>query len=671
MWLYACTVFLSAFLLFQIQPMAAKWMLPFVGGSAAVWTTCMLFFQIALLLGYLYSDWSVRKLAPKAQFALHILLLLLSLPILVLRPTAVGDLAGGSNPIPGILALLARSIGVPYFVLATTTPLIQAWYARGHEKALPYRLFALSNLASILALLGYPVLIEPYLPLGCQFRVWSGGYLLFVLFCLLAALRSFRAAGAPAVPGLDDSAGPALEPGWNLKLIWMWLAGCSCILFLAVTNHLTQNIAPVPFLWVLPLGVYLLSFVLCFNSDRWANTNLWRRLVGPTLAALGVALLKNRIGGLILTVSIFAAALFVCCMFCHSELARRKPQARFLTSFYLMVSLGGALGGVFVGLIAPLIFTGYFELPAGMALCAILALHLARRAASPMHLAKLALVALAGFLVCMKIFSLASGTRLMTRNFYGSLRIEDLQVPGPRESVRLLFHGSVIHGVQFLPPRFQSQPAAYYGFDSGVGLAMQCARKDNQRVGVIGLGAGTLAAYGRKGDYYRFYEINPLVARVADTEFSFLRDSQASVDVVLADARVALEREPGQRFDILVLDAFSGDSIPVHLLTREAFATYFRHLKPDGVLAAHVSNQYLDIRSVVERLALLFGQRTIAIETRGDLESRTLEALWVLVARDRGVLENPRLRAASARPALRPGVAIWTDDYSNLFQVLK
>jgi SAM-dependent methyltransferase len=671
MWLRACTVFLSAFLLFQIQPMVAKWMLPSVGGSAAVWTTCMLFFQMVLLLGYLYSDWSVRKLARKAQFALHIVLLLLSVPLLLMRPTAIGDLAGGSNPVPGILALLARSIGVPYFLLATTTPLIQAWYARGNEKALPYRLFALSNLASILALLGYPVVIEPWLSLGRQFRVWSWAYLLFVVFCLVSALQSFRAAGERTAPGSDDLAGPAREPDWNLKLIWMWLAACACILFLAVTNYLTQNIAPVPFLWVLPLGVYLLTFVLCFNDDRWANTNVWRWLVGPTLAALGLVLLKNRIGGLILTVSLFAATLFVCCMFCHSELARRKPQGRFLTSFYLMVSVGGALGGVFVVLIAPLVFTGYFELPAGMAFCAILALHLLRRTASPMHLVRLALVALAGFLVCMRVFLLASGTHLMTRNFYGSLRIEDKQVPGPRGPIRLLFHGSIIHGVQFLSPQYRRQPTAYYGPESGVGLAMECARKNCERVGVIGLGAGVLAAYGRKGDYYRFYEINPLVARVAGTEFSFLRDSQARVDVVRADARVALEREPGQHFDILVLDAFSGDSIPVHLLTKEAFATYFRHLKPDGVLAAHVSNQYLDIRSVVERLGLLFDKRTIAIESPGDSESRTLEALWVLVTSDRSVLENPRLKAASAPPAFRPGAQTWTDDYSNLFQVLK
>lgn len=542
MWLYASTVFLSAFLLFQIQPMVAKWILPSLGGSAAVWTTCMLFFQTFLLLGYLYSDWLVRRLAPKIQFTLHSGLLVASVLILGTRPTEVGDLASAPNPIPGILALLGRSIGVPYFLLSTTTPLIQAWYARRHEKALPYRLFALSNLASILALLGYPVLVEPYLSLRHQFQAWHWAYLLFVLFCLVSALRSWRAAGGPAAPAPDGSACVAPEPGWDLKLLWMLFAACACILLLAVTNHLTQDIAPVPFLWVLPLGIYLLSFVFCFSDDRWSNTNWWRWLIGPTLAGLGVVLLMNQVGGLILTVSIFAAGLFVCCMFCHSELARRKPHSRFLTSFYLMVSLGGALGGVFVGLSAPLVFNGYFELPAGMALCALLALHVVRKSASPMHLARLALVAFVGFLVCMEVFSRASGTRLMTRGFYGSLRVRDREIPGPKRSIRLLFHGSVVHGVQFLSPQFRRQATAYYGPESGVALAIECSRKSSARVGVIGLGAGTLASYGRKGDYYRFYEINPLVIRVANTEFDFLRDSEAKVEFRYPCARRLLGR---------------------------------------------------------------------------------------------------------------------------------
>lgn len=674
MWLYASTVFLSAFLLFQIQPMVAKWLLPSVGGSAAVWTTCMLFFQAFLLLGYLYSDWLAGRLSFKIQVTLHACLLAASVLILGigLGPGLnMGNPFGAHHPIVGILAALGRSIGIPYFVLATTTPLIQAWYARVHDKALPYRLFALSNLASILGLLAYPLLVEPYLALRHQFQVWSWAYLLFVLLYLVSALRSWQSArGASASPAANVG-GLAREPSWDLKLLWMLFAACACILLLAITNYLTQNIAPVPFLWVLPLGAYLLTFVICFNDDRSSNTNWWRWLTGPTLAGLGIVLFNGGIGGLILTVSIFVTALFLCCMFCHSELARRKPHARFLTSFYLMIALGGALGGVFVGLIAPLIFNAYFELPAGMALCALLVLHVRRESTSSRHLVNLALVAFAGFLVCMRVFSYTSGTRVMTRNFYGSLRVSDMAIPGPKQSLRLLYHGSIVHGVQFLLPQFRRQATAYYGPASGVALAIESSRRGGARVGVIGLGAGTLATYGKTGDYYRFYEINPLVIQVANTEFDFLRDSEAKVDVVEDDARLALDREPDQQFDVLVLDAFSGDSIPIHLLTREAFTTYFRQLKPDGLLAAHVSNQYLDIGAVVERMGLEFAKQAIVVESPGDNESRSLPAIWVLLTSSRGLVENPRLKAFAGGPGSKSAADVWTDDYSNLFRVLK
>ena len=675
MWLYASTVFLSAFLLFQIQPMIAKWLLPSLGGSAAVWTTCMLFFQAFLLLGYIYSDWLTGRLAFKIQVALHTCLLAASILLLGLglgpRSGAVWNPIGANHPIVEILAALGRAIGLPYFVLATTTPLIQFWYARGYDKALPYRLFALSNLASILALLAYPVLVEPYLALRHQFQVWSWAYLLFVLLYLVSAFRSWRTACVPRAFPVADSCGLVAAPSWDLKLLWMLFAGCACILLLAITNYLTQNIAPVPFLWVVPLGVYLLTFVFCFNDDRSSSTNWWRWLAGLTLAGLSLVLFKGHVGGLILTVSIFVTGLFICCMFCHSELARRKPHPRFLTSFYLMIALGGALGGVFVGLIAPEVFNGYFELPAGMVLCALLLLHVRRESTPARHLGNLALVAFAGFLVCMRVLSFTSGTRLMTRNFYGSLRVSDMKIPGPKASLRLLYHGSILHGVQFLLPQFRRQATAYYGPGSGVALAIESLSRNRARVGVIGLGAGTIATYGRKGDYYRFYEINPLVIQVANTEFDFLRDSAGQVDVVEGDARLALEHEPDQQFDVLVLDAFSGDSIPIHLLTREAFTTYFRHLKPDGLLAAHVSNQYLDIGSVVERQGLEFGKQSIVVESPGDIENRSLPAIWVLLGSSQGLRENPCLKTLSGSPAPKPAADVWTDEYSNLFRVLK
>lgn len=671
MLIYAVTVFLSAFLLFQIQPVIGKWILPSFGGSAAVWTTCMLFFQVVLLLGYVYSDWSVRRLTPRRQVALHLGLLVVSMLALAWRPDVIAAGSGGEIPILRILALLWVSIGIPYFTLATTTPLIQAWYAQGHQTALPYRLFALSNLASILALLAYPVLVEPYLPIRRQFQAWGWAYFLFALFCLWSALRNKpMSAGHPAAEadGLDSA---SRKPGRGVQLVWMALAACASVLLLAITNHLTQNVAPMPFLWVLPLGVYLLSFVLCFDGTRWINKAWWRILIGPALLTLGVVLLKNNVGGLIPTVAILTVALLLCCMFCHSELARLKPHPRYLTSFYLMVSVGGALGGVFVGLIAPVIFNGFYELPVGMVLCAILALHVWSNDASPRRLANLVVAAFAGFLIFPKVFSLASDTQLMTRNFYGCLRIGEIDASDPRRAIKVLYHGSIIHGAQFVAPSLRRRATTYFGPETGVGLAIASIRNRSIRVGVIGLGAGTLASYGRKGDYYRFYEINPLVIDVARNEFSFVRDSEATVDTVLGDGRLALEREAAQGFDLFVLDAFSGDSIPVHLLTKEAFAVYFRHLKPDGVLAAHVSNRYLDLKSVVERIALLFGKDAVAIESGKNSESRALAAVWVVVTSDRSLLERPQLRAAGVRSRVKPAAVAWSDEYSNLLGALK
>jgi hypothetical protein len=668
MWIYAGTIFLSAFLLFQIQPMAAKWLLPVFGGSASVWTTCMLFFQSALLLGYLYSERSVRRLTPRVQVVLHAVLLALSALVLMVRPGVVRDWTGGRHPIIGITVMLVVSVGIPYFLLSTTTPLLQAWYARGRKTVLPYRLFALSNLASILALLGYPVLVEPYLSLRRQFQVWSWAYSLFAAMCLISAFRSLNAGAASQAA--DESFEPSPRPGWDAKLMWMALAACASILLLAVTNHLTQNVAPVPLLWVIPFCVYLLSFVICFESDDWPRLPYWRWLVAPTLVGLSLLLLKGRIGGLVFTVAVFAASLFLCCMFCHGELARLKPHSRFLTSFYLMVSIGGAFGGIFVGLIAPMVFTGYFELPVGMAFCAILALHLSREERSVRQLARLLVVAFGAFLVCVKLFTMVSGTRVMARNFYGSVRVRD-EFPKSGAAFRVLYHGSIVHGVQFLAPQRRLEPTCYYGNQSGVALAIERSRRPGMRVGVIGLGAGTVSTFGRPGDYFRFYEINDMVIRIANTEFTFLRESRGKVDVVEGDGRLALDHEPGQNFDLLVLDAFSGDSIPVHLLTKEAFSIYFRHLNPSGMLAANVSNSYLDIKSIVERLSAYFGKQAVVIRSGGSTEDRTLEAMWVLVANGSGLYDNPRIKSAGEATATRTVGDVWTDDYSNLLRALR
>ncbi len=618
--LYASTICLSAFLLFAIQPVIAKVILPWFGGTGAVWTACMLFFQVALLAGYAYACWSVRWLGPKAQAALHVALLGASLLLLPVTPRESWKPAGSEEPALRILALLAATIGLPYFLLSTTGPLLQAWYARSDRGAAPYRLFALSNLGAMLALASYPVAVEPLLATRQQTRWWSAAYAGFVLLCGLAALHSGR-------PGLEDPTEAGEPPSWNLQLLWVALAACASTLLLAVTNHLSKNVAPIPFLWVLPLGLYLLSFILCFEGRGWYRRDWFLRLLLAAFAALSYGLSEyGETARLGVVISIFAAALFVCCMVCHGELAALKPHPRYLTSFYLMVSLGGALGGAFVGLVAPHFFRGRYELPIGMAGCAFLpALVLYRRAAPAAPSARAgfgrqpgpsgagrdaeARWAAAGLgaalllYLAIQIRSARGDARVLVRNFYGVLRVSD---SGP---TRVLSHGVVNHGEQFMQPELRRQPTAYYGPQSGGGLALlDGGRPWPQRVGVIGLGAGVLAAYGRSGDYYRFYEINPLVIELASSEFSFLRDCPARVETIPGDGRLSLEREPDQQFDVLVLDAFSGDSVPVHLLTQEAFVLYFRHLKKGGVLAVHASSTYLDLAPVVDLAARELGR---------------------------------------------------------------
>ncbi len=664
MWLHAIAVFLSALLLFEIQPVVGKWILPSFGGTAGVWSACMLFFQLVLLLGYVYSDWSVRRLSPKRQVSLHLLLLAASAVAVALRPVSV-PYGAALTPVLLILWVLAITIGLPYFVLSTTTPLIQAWYARTHGAALPYRLFAVSNFASMLALLAYPLVIEPNLPVRGQFRVWSAAYGVFIVLCGIAAMRARRGGGAPAEA---RQAASGAAPRGHEKAMWVALTACASMLLLAVTNHITQDVAPMPFLWVVPLVLYLLSFVICFADERIARQNWWRHLIGPALVGLVIVVYRHNVGGLAPTVAALSCALFVCCMFCHSEVARSKPAPAHLTSFYLMISIGGAAGGLFVGLIAPLAFAGFYELPVAMAVCAILAFG-AHRAYPAPKLMRLSAVAVIGFVVSLQVLAYTSGTRLMARNFYGSLRVVDVDPADRDTGVRVLFHGNILHGAQFLNHEYRAQPTAYFGPASGIGLAIEKTRKPGMRVGIIGLGAGTLASYGRKGDYFRIYEINPLVAEVAAREFSFLRDAGAAVDIVIGDGRLQLERETGQKFDLLIVDAFSGGSIPVHLLTREAFGLYFRRLERAGMLAVHVSNQYLDVGAVVERLAAEYGRPAVPMDSGGDVHSRTLPARWILVPCGDSKFP-PSAKAASASPPPQRG-RVWTDDYSGLFGILK
>ncbi len=679
---YACTIFLSAFLLFAVQPMIGKIILPWFGGSAAVWSTCLLFFQAALLAGYLYAHRSTRSLKPKQQATLHIALMAFSLALLPILPSPTWKPSQAGDPSLRILLLLAATIGLPYLLLSTTSPLLQAWYVAAKPGAVPYRLFALSNFGSLLALLSYPVFVEPMLTTHWQAYGWSGIYVVFVLICAAVAWKAMRAAPQHS-PDAIAAATPSPSPSWTIRIVWTALAACASTLLLAISNHLSQNVAPIPFLWVLPLAVYLVSFILCFEREKVYNRGVFLPLLVIALAGAGYAIYANEGNpNIAWAIPTFVAALFICCMVCHGELARLKPDPRHLTTFYMMISLGGTLGGVFVAIVAPRVFHTYLELPLAMVACSALAAMVlwispenwtGKIPVSAVRISMLVFtVALAVYLGYEKHLS-DRIFRLSVRNFYGVLRVRDIAEDEEDTAVRRLVHGTINHGTQLLDAAHRDEPTSYYGPFSGMGRAMNYLQKRGPvRVAVIGLGAGVTASYCRSGDVFRFYEINPLALSIASTWFTFLRDCKADHEVLLGDARLTLEAQPSQQFDLMAIDAFSSDAIPVHLLTREAFALYFRHLKTNGILAVHVSNRYLDLVPVVSRNARDFGKAAVDVDDEDEEEDYFANSDWVLVSADRAAFRDAAFKSSSVQPArIRPNLRPWTDDYSNLFQILK
>ncbi len=655
--LYGGTIFVSSLLLFLVQPIIAKAILPWFGGSAGVWTTSMLFFQVFLLAGYGWAHWTTRHLTPRMQAGLHVAMLAASLLLLPVAPAAALRPVDAGEPILRIIAVLAASVGLPYLLLCANGPMLQVWYGRRAKTALPYRLFAVSNVGSLAALMAYPFVIEPWISLRHQLAAWSAGYAVLVL---LAGAAAFAASRATAVEPRPQTTTPARE-----KWLWIALAACPSVLWLAIAGELSQNVAPIPFLWVLPLSIYLLTFILCFDREGWYRPAIFRVALPASWVLVWYCLYRRGdIDSIKWTVALLSAALFICCMFCHGELARRKPEKRELTSYYLMLALGGAAGGLFVGLAAPLLFNQYLELPVGVAGCMLLAMALLY-GYSPRRLLRLGLMVGAGLVIAVQIGGYADGARIRERNFYGALQVS-VAGAGDR-AVLMLSNGPIRHGTEFLSPAMSRVATTYYSPDSGVALAIRSMQKRPQRVGIIGLGTGTLAAYGRREDYYRFYELNPAVIQVAQTEFRYLRECPCRVEVVPGDARLALEREPPQNFDVFVVDAFSGDSIPVHLLTREAFTLYYRHLKPDGILVVNVTNRYLDLSPVVSGLARASGRYSRVFNTAADPSRGFYAATWVVVTPTREALSS--LPDSPAPPPRT--IPLWTDDYSNLFRVLR
>lgn len=704
---FAITVFLSAFLLFQVQPIIAKMILPWFGGSSSVWSTCLVFFQVELLLGYLYVHLLHLRFAPRRQNVVHGVLLLLSLATLPVVADVSWKDAAFADPTWNVLFVLGSAVGLPYLLLSTTGPLMQAWVGRAFGSAMPYRLYALSNLASMLALLSYPVLVEPLLPVLEQARIWSLAYVAFVIACLASAWLSWRRADVVPGPGgqigqsgQGGSAGSgesthapatlataasaaageaspvavwAAPPGWRECLLWVCLAMTASLLLLALTQFLTQDVAAVPFLWVLPLSIYLLSFILCFDAPRY----YYRR--GFLLALpCGLLVIDRVIAGAggaspSLLIAALALSLFVFCMVCHGELVRRRPPVSHLTLFYLMLSIGGALGGMFVGLLAPAIFNAYYELPIGLFLCAMLAVIVVWRDSNPLWRALLVLALLAyGARLGQISVNYVDDYRRVLRNFYGQLRVIDT-LDAQLGVKRKLLHGNIYHGEQYLAAEHRQRPTAYFCEKSGIGQAFLTLPEDGPRkIGIVGLGAGTLASYGRQGDEIRMYEINEQMLELARSEFSYLADTPARVVPILGDGRLMLESEPAQHFDLLVMDAFSGDSVPTHLLTVEAMRGYLRHLKDDGLLAVNITNNYLDLRPVVAAAAEQLGRRAVIHQLRADPADRfCLDAEWLLIAgpeRAEMLYETiDDLRLLVVRPGFRP----WTDDFSNLFNILK
>jgi hypothetical protein len=686
----AAAIFLGALLLFQVQPMIARYILPWFGGSSSVWTTCMLFFQVGLFAGYAYAHTLATYLTPRRQVIVHLVLLFAALVSLPITPDPASRPDPSGDPTTAILGLLLRTVGVPYVALAASAPLLQSWFSQATPERSPYRLYALSNLGSLLGLLSYPFVIEPRLALGTQTVAWSIGFGLYALLCIVSGRPLLRVRRADPVPADRVR---AVETAVSDRMLWLALPACATTVLLATTNQMCQDFAVIPFLWVLPLSFYLLSFILCFGDERWYSRPVWLFLATMSVFAL-VSLLLNDYAAEELAfhyqIAIYVAAMFACCMVCHGELVRRRPPPDRLTSFYLMIALGGAAGGLFVSSIAPRIFDGYWELHAGLVASLLLggvcALVGSGAAGSPLRQrGKILLwsgcVAVLGLLLWKHIELRRQDTIVMIRGFYGVLSVVETDAGTPSDQYAL-YHGRINHGLELRSAGSQNLPTTYYGPRSGIGAALlfhpRRAREgapEALKVGVIGLGIGTIASYASGNDSFRFYEINEQVRDIAREYFTYISGGGGRKEVVLGDGRISLERElregGSQLYDVLAIDAFSGDSIPVHLLTREAFDLYASHLQADGILAVHVTNLHLDLKDIVRSQADRLGMEALWFDDQTETDY-SLISDWVLMTRNRQFLEDPRV-AALAREWERPRVsrAAWTDDYSNLLELIR
>jgi spermidine synthase len=691
--LFLFAIFLSAFLLFQVQPVIARYILPWYGGSPGVWTTCLLFFQVGLLGGYAYAHVLVTFLREKRrpQVALHLSLLALAFLLLPITPDPQWKPDGTeANPLFGIVRLLALTVGVPYLLLSASGPLLQHWFAETHPGRSPYRLYAISNLGSLLGLLTYPFLFEPLLNVGEQTRLWSWGFVAYGLLAIGAGILYLRRSAGGEASG--DSESVTQRPSPINVFLWIAFSACGSMLLLSLTSQMCQDVAVVPFLWVLPLSLYLLTFIIAFDHARW-----YHRALAIPLAAVGVGMtiwLMNRQYAstewpLFWQIVIYCSTIFFTCLVCHGEVVRMKPPVRHLTAFYLCISLGGAIGGSFVSLAAPRLFTGHWELHLAFVLLSILTSYQLWRQFAPQRryailipgtVFGLIAIGTMGFFLQKHIDESRTQAIAVKRGFYGVLKVEEVGA-GTDGAFRTLHHGRISHGRQYFSSEDRDLATTYYGLESGVGAVFACLPQRNElpvapiHVGVVGLGVGTIATYAETGDRFRLYEINPQVEELARSHFTFLGDCAGEEEVVLGDARVSLERElaagESQQFDALFVDAFSGDSIPIHLLTRESFDLYFKHLKPDGVLAIHVTNLHLDLADPVRNLAKEFGYGAYRCDhSPEDTEYESYYSDWILITKSEAfiaALKSAERITPWDHEETKP--ILWTDDYSNLFEV--
>ena len=668
-WLFATAVFLGAFLLFLVEPIAAKQLEPVLGGSAAVWITCLVFFQTALLCAYLYAHWMARHLHWRMYFALLIAAQAFAIGWCTHHEGAGG---GSTHPILAVFAILGTTIGLPFLILGTTSPLMQVWWARLHSSGIPYRLFALSNLASVLALAAYPTLVEPHLTLEAQRITWCAG---FALFAIISAILAWRARLAITLSPIPQSTSTEDGPPAPIaqKLLWILLPMGASMQLSAVTSYITANVAAIPLLWILPLAVYLITIILAFEFPRLLPRGIVSRFLILMLASVGYAFTKQDVEWpLRISIAFFLVEAFASCLFCHTEAYRLRPRrASESTMFYLLFAAGGALGSFVIGIAFPLILRFNLDLVITCCFTALLAFLVTWNDGWSARM----LWGVATAIIAVQIFWINTvnlrSTSVAVRNFYGALRVKQtFGIPGT--TVRTLTNGNVEHGTQIFGTDLQRHtPTSYYAEDSGVGLALRfCCDGHPRKIGVIGLGAGTIAAYGRPGDIIQFYDINPAVEPIARNVFTYIRDSGANVSIINGDARTSLAGEAPQNFNVLVVDAFSGDAIPLHLLTTQALALYRRHLAPGGIIAFHISNRHVDLEPPIAALAEAAGMQARHVYTLANEPKGEYTATWMLVTDNTAFFQQPELVAHAFFPETRPGLRPWTDDFSSLLPVL-